>query len=341
MSSDTPFATPRGYSVSREAAIPNTLRVPARAHRLARLEDPACLPQLLAETGDMPVFVLGGGSNVLFSRDYDGLVVWMANRGIEEHGDGRVRVAAGERWDGFVRWSLAAGYAGLENLILIPGTVGAAPIQNIGAYGVELDGFVATVEAWDRIRHRAVELHAAECEFGYRDSLFKHEPERFVITAVEFGLPRRRELVLDYSGVREELEAMGVATPTHSDVGRAVERLRLRKLPNPAEIGNAGSFFKNPVVERATADALLSKYPGLAAYRLDDGRTKLSAAWLIEQCGLKGYRKGDAGISSQHALVLVNHGSATGAELLAVAQAVQAAVEERFGLRLQAEPKVL
>lgn len=341
MSTATPSGATRDYRISRGAAIPNTLRSPARARRLARLEDPAALPRLLGDAGAEPVFVLGAGSNVLFAHDFDGLVIQMANRGIDDRGGGRIRVAAGEPWDPFVRWSLAAGYAGLENLILIPGTVGAAPIQNIGAYGVELAEFVALVSAWDRGLGGAVELPAADCAFGYRDSVFKHDPERYVITAVEFDLPRRRELVLDYSGVREELAAMGVESPTHADVARAVERLRLRKLPNPAEIGNAGSFFKNPVVERAVADELRARHPGLPVYPQPGGRIKLSAAWLIESCGLKGHREGDAGISGQHALVLVNHGRATGAELLAVVRSVQAAVERRFGIALQPEPKVL
>jgi len=337
----TPADASGGYRLGRDASIPNTLRVPARARLLARLEDAAALPRLLAGMAGEPLFVLGGGSNVLFTHDFDGVVLQMRNRGIEERGDGRVRVAAGERWDDFVRWSLNAGYAGLENLILIPGTVGAAPIQNIGAYGVELAEFVVGVTAWDRTRARFVDLAPVDCAFGYRDSLFKHESERYLVTAVEFELPRTRDLMLDYHGVREELAAMSIGAPTHADVGRAVERLRLRKLPDPAIIGNAGSFFKNPVVDHGTADMLRARFPYLPVYPLADGRAKLSAAWLIESCGLKGYRAGDAGMSDQHALVLVNHGRASGAELLAVVRTVQVAVEKRFGLILQSEPEVL
>ena len=341
MNRDTHSAAARGYAIGRGVPIPNTLRVRATARTLVRVEEAGALPAVFDAIGRDRLFVLGGGSNVLFTRDFEGTVLQMIGRGIEETGNGRVRVAAGEPWDGFVRWSLEAGYAGLENLILIPGTVGAAPIQNIGAYGVELAGFVAAVAAWDRTCREFVELSPADCAFGYRDSVFKHEPDRYLVTAVEFALPRTRPLALDYSGVREELAAMGVESPTHGDVGRAVERLRRRKLPDPAEIGNAGSFFKNPVVDRAAADALRAREPGLPVHVLADGRAKLSAAWLIERCGLKGYRDGNAGISDRHALVLVNHGRAGGAELLAVVRHVQAVVEARFGLVLQPEPKVL
>lgn len=342
-SSATPPEAGPGYRLARDAPVPNTLRVPARARVLARLEASRALPDLLADPDIAagPLFVLGGGSNVLFTTGYDGTVLQVATRGIEDPGTGRVRVAAGESWDGFVRWSLEAGYAGLENLILIPGTVGAAPVQNIGAYGVELAEFVASVEAWDRVGGGFHTLAAAACGFGYRDSLFKREPERFIITAVEFDLARERPPVLDYRGVREELAAMGVAEPGPADVGRAVERLRRRKLPDPAEIGNAGSFFKNPVVSADFARDLDREAPSLPSYALPDGSVKLSAAWLIERCGLKGYRAGDAGISERHALVLVNHGRASGADLLAVVDTVREAVEKRFGVTLQPEPRVL
>jgi len=336
-----PSAAPVGYTLTREARIPNTLRVSARARILARIEAAAALPRLLAAMAGEQVLVLGAGSNVVFTHDFDGVVLQWANRGIEEGGAGRVRVAAGEQWDGLVRWSLHAGYAGLENLILIPGTVGAAPLQNIGAYGVELAEFIAAVTAWDRAQHKFVELSPADCAFAYRDSVFKRENGRYIISAVEFALPRARGLVLDYRGVREELAAMNIDAPTHTDVGRAVERLRRRKLPNPTQIGNVGSFFRNPMFERGPADVLQRRYSALPMYAVDGGRVKLSAAWLIESCGLKGQRAGDAGISDQHALVLVNHGRATGAEILALAHRVQTAVEERFGIVLQLEPKVL
>lgn len=341
----------QGYALLPQAdlAALTTFRVPACARVLAELYQARALGELLA-TEEIAhanaCFVLGGGSNVLFTRDYPGAVLRIATRGIdvvdERDGFVRLRVAAGENWDGLVRWTLARGLAGLENLILIPGTVGAAPIQNIGAYGVELAEFVVAVEAWDGERNSFVRLGREECGFAYRDSRFKREPGRFIVTAVELELPRERELRLDYRGVREELQAMAITAPTHDDVARAVERLRLRKLPNPAEIGNAGSFFKNPLVARERAQALEADYPGLPVYPTDDvGRAKLSAAWLIEAVGFKGRRDGAAGVSEKHALVLVNHGGATGADILTLAGQIRAAVTERFGVTLEPETKVL
>jgi UDP-N-acetylmuramate dehydrogenase len=252
-----------------------------------------------------------------------------------------VRAEAGAGWDALVDWTLARGLAGLENLALIPGLVGAAPIQNIGAYGVEVAETIAVVEAWDRVERRALRLGHEDCAFGYRDSLFKRVPERWIVTAVEFRLARSAPLRLDYAGVREELEAMGVTGPGPRDVAEAVRRLRRRKLPDPARIGNAGSFFKNPVVAQERAAQLRASFDGLPAYPAGAGLAKLSAAWLIEHCGWKGHRDGDAGIAAQHALVLVNHGLASGAELLALARRVAASVEERFGVRLEPEPRIV
>ncbi|MBA1147660.1 UDP-N-acetylmuramate dehydrogenase [Ectothiorhodospiraceae bacterium WFHF3C12] len=338
-----------GYQLIRRAPLASrtTFDVPAVAAWLAELTRPQALPELLArpEFRDLPRLVLGGGSNVLFTRDFDGLVVALANRGIDvvesaEEVD-RVRVSAGENWDGFVRWSLGAGYVGLENLVLIPGSVGAAPFQNIGAYGVEVETFIESVDAWDHDAARFVTLQREECAFAYRDSLFKQQRGRFVITSVLFRLPRSRPLCLDYAGVREELAAMGVTSPTATDAASAVERLRLRKLPNPADIGNAGSFFKNPVVPATQARSLQASHPQLPVFHLEDGSCKLSAAWLIQQCGFKGYREGDAGVSDKHALVLVNHGNATGAELMSLAERIRNAVRESFGVGLEPEPVVL
>ena len=325
----------------------NTFRVPARAARYTEVREVRALPELLErpQVRDMRLLALGDGSNLLLTKDFDGLVLHMANTGIQVLGsDGastQVRAAAGERWDSFVRWSLAQGYAGLENLILIPGTVGAAPIQNIGAYGVELSEFVAMVEAWDRSKQEFVQLDKAACAFGYRDSVFKHEPDRFIVTAVDFELPHRHEMKIDYSGLREELEAMGMDAPQPSDVALAVETLRRRKLPDPALIGNAGSFFKNPVLPAERAGELLAAHPGLPTYHSSEGNTKISAAWLIEACGFKGVRDGDAGVSEKHSLVLVNYGHATGAEIWSLAMRIREAVAGRFGITLEPEPVVL
>lgn len=331
------------YSLTEHAplAARNTLRVPAMARWLAEVRDAESLGELLARPeAQGPVLVLGEGSNLLLTRDFDGLVIHIDQRGIEILADGSLRVGAGENWHALVRWTLGRGYCGFENLALIPGTVGAAPVQNIGAYGTELDEFVVAVHAWDRDRGAPVVIGREACGFAYRDSVFKRQPERWVVTHVEFNLPTQRPLVLDYAGVREELAALGCETPTHTDVASAVERLRRRKLPDPAQIGNAGSFFKNPVVTRAVAEMLARQYPEMPRWASGHA-AKLSAAWLLEQCGFKGYRDGDAGFSARHALVLVNHGGASGAALWALAQRAQAEVEHKFGVRLEPEPRVL
>jgi len=316
--------------------------VPARAAWLAELTDAAGLADLLARPeAQGRVLALGSGSNILFTGDFDGLVVRLATRGIEVTDTGRVRVAAGENWDAFVRWALAHGYAGLENLILIPGSVGAAPIQNIGAYGAEVRDFVHSVEAWDCRAQQFVRFDNAACAFAYRDSVFKRQPQRFIVTHVEFTLPRARPLLLEYAGVRQELDAMGIGDPDHVQVAAAVERLRRRKLPDPAVLGNAGSFFKNPIISAAQAVYFRQEYPTAPVYPLGGGKAKLSAAWLLEYCGFKGARAGDAGFSEQHALVLVNHGAATGKQLWELAARARAAVTDRFGLTLVPEPVVL
>jgi UDP-N-acetylmuramate dehydrogenase len=324
----------------------NTFRVPARAAWLAEIHDQTSIQEVLylPQIKDRPLLVLGEGSNLLFTRDFDGLVLRMANRGIElleDHaGSVRVRAAAGEHWHGLVRWSLAQGLCGLENLSLIPGTVGAAPIQNIGAYGAELAESLISVSAFDRASREHVQLNRERCGFSYRDSLFKQMPERWIITAIELRLLRSAPLKLDYAGVREELADMHVTEPTAADVSEAICRLRLRKLPDPAVIGNAGSFFKNPVVVERQAADLQRCYPGLPVFNIPGGR-KLSAAWLIEQCGWKGFREGDAGVSEKHALVLVNHAHASGAQILALARRIQESVQLKFGVQLEPEPNII
>jgi UDP-N-acetylmuramate dehydrogenase len=269
----------------------------------------------------------------------------MKIRGVEElDGDAsatRIRVAAGEHWDDFVRWTLTHGHAGLENLILIPGSAGAAPMQNIGAYGMEIGGFIESVEAFDLQERRFTTFASAQCEFGYRDSLFKRHPDRWMITAITLRLPSEWTPRIEYSGVREELHRLGIEQPAPIHVAEAVVNLRTRKLPDPAVIGNAGSFFKNPIIPAGQTTALRAEYPRLPCWPAAGGNSKISAAWMIESCGFKGLREGDAGISSRHALVLVNHGSATGAQLWALAQRVRNGVRRRFGVVLEPEPRVI
>lgn len=336
-----------GYTLTANASLQSltTFRVNVSAQYLAQLNQLDALPELLENITSEKLLVIGGGSNILFTDDFQGSAIRLATRGItilnEQNGTARVRVAAGEHWDAFVRWSLAQGFAGLENLILIPGTVGAAPMQNIGAYGVEVHEFVKVVEAWDRHEMRFVHLNNTECEFAYRDSIFKRNRERYIIVAVEFSLPRTRDLTLTYAGVEQELAVMGISEPDHAQVGAAVERIRKRKLPDPAKLGNAGSFFKNPIIDAKQADKLGDKHPAIPVYTLPDNKAKVSAAWLIEQIGFKGKREGDAGFSDKHALVLVNYGNASGAELWQLAQQAQALIADQFGIELEPEPLVL
>ena len=338
-----------GYTIVENASLEgrNTFRVAARAAMLVDVRNRDALAELfgfaMLKTG--PVLVLGEGSNILFTRDWPGVVVSLATRGIAivESDDERaiVRVEAGESWNDFVHWSLGQGFAGLENLVAIWGTVGAAPMQNIGAYGVEVREFIRRVEVWDRAESRIAWIDNAECGFGYRDSVFKRTPDRWIVTAVEFELTRTRALRLDYAGVREELAALGVETPRPASVAEAIARIRSRKLPNPLEIGNAGSFFKNPLVSASLAADLAREHATMPSWPAPNGWAKLSAAWLVEAARFKGVREGDAGISDRHALVLVNHGRATGAALHALAERVQAGVRERFGVDLHAEPLVV
>ena len=339
---------PMHYKFTPDAPLTrrNTFRVPARAAWLAEIHAAAAIPEILAlpQVKNLSLLVLGEGSNVLFTRDFDGVVILVNACGIEQlrdDGDSMlIRAAAGENWNGLVCWTLAQGLCGLENLSLIPGRVGAAPIQNIGAYGVELSETLETVEAYDREQGKSVRFSRAQCGFSYRQSIFKQQPDRWIVAAVELCLRRNAPLKLDYVGVREELATMSVNVPTATDVSEAVCRLRRRKLPDPAQIGNAGSFFKNPIVSNGEAGRLQAVYEELPVFSVPDGK-KLSAAWLIESCGWKGFREGDAGVSDKHALVLVNHGHATGAQIWALAQRVQDSVQEKFGIRLEPEPRII
>lgn len=338
----------------------NTFGVAARAPLLVEVDDPARLPDLFAgELGD-DAMVLGGGSNLLFAADPQSALLVLAGDGIEVLGDDGdtsvVRAAAGLGWHDCVLWTLEHGLSGLQNLALIPGTVGAAPIQNIGAYGVEVGECVHAVEAYDRRSGTLRRLSREDCRFAYRDSRFKREADAWVVTAVEFALSRGSAVRTDYAGLGDELLAMGVHRPGPREVADAVIRIRRRKLPDPSRIGNAGSFFKNPIVPATAADALRAAHPGLpvypvAAFPADaaahgetpamDAACKLSAAWLIDQCGWKGHRDGDAGVSDRHALVLVNHGGATGAQLLGLARGIAASVHERFGITIEPEPRIV
>lgn len=339
-----------GYQLGENVSLAgrNTFRIPARAEILADVKNSDALAELFdfAMLRSGPVMLLGEGSNILFAADVPGVVICLTMSEINiirDEGDvALVRADAGVNWNDFIGWTLGRGLLGLENMSLIPGTVGACPIQNIGAYGVEAGEFIETVEVFDRQSQRMKRIGKAECEFAYRDSLFKQDLNRYVICAVEFLLPRHRELKLDYAGVREELSGMGIENPRAVHVAEAISRIRTRKLPNPAILGNAGSFFKNPIIPAAQAEQLKSQYDQLPSYPGDsDDTRKISAAWLIENAGWKGFRDGDAGIAEQHALVLVNHGNATGQQLLDLARRVAKSVYEKFGVHIEPEPRII
>ena len=326
----------------------NTFGVPARAPRLLRIDDATVIDQALAhpEVAGQPLLPIGGGSNLLLVSDPQATVVQITDARvaiIEHRADhALIRAGAGMEWHALVMWTLDQGLSGLENLALIPGTVGAAPIQNIGAYGAQAADFITAVEAFDRTSAQRVRLEAADCAFGYRDSLFKHQPDRWLITAVQLRLPLLSELRTGYAGIAEEMAAQGVSLPAARDVANAVIAIRRRKLPDPAVLGNAGSFFHNPVVPLEQAQALQAQYPQMPAFATgEEPLRKLSAGWLIEQAGWKGRRQGDAGVSPDHALVLVNHGQATGAQLLALARQIAASVHERFGVAIVPEPRLV
>lgn len=326
----------------------NTLHLPARAARLQPVEDAADLPALTAAVADRgePLLVLGGGSNIVFAGDFAGTVLHMRTRGIEllaQDGDTvQVAVAAGELWHDWVASALERGWYGLENLALIPGTVGAAPVQNIGAYGIELVDRLQAVEAWDLEARQWLRLSAAECEMGYRDSVFKRRlAGRAVITRVIFRLSTVPDLRAQYADLQRELAARGITAPTPRDVFDAVCAIRRAKLPDPAQIGNAGSFFRNPVLDAADAARLLAAHPDAPHYPAAGGAVKFAAAWFIDRCGWKGVRRGDAGVHERQALVLVNHGQATAAELLALARDIQADVLARYGVAIEPEPVIV
>jgi UDP-N-acetylmuramate dehydrogenase len=326
----------------------NSFGVEARARHFARIRSVDELARVLADPdlARLPRLVLGGGSNLLLTGDFDGLVLKIDLLGRHEEPASdthwRVRVGAGENWHATVEALLAADRPGLENLALIPGSVGAAPIQNIGAYGLELAERFDSLTAWDVAQQREVRMDLTDCAFGYRDSVFKSAlAGQRIVLDVTFALPRDWQPVTGYAEVASELKSRGSSSPQPCDVFNAVVAIRRRKLPDPAQIGNAGSFFKNPIVSREQRTDLIARFPSLVSYPLAGGRFKLAAGWLIEAAGMKGLTRGRAGVYEKQALVLVNRGGATGAEILALAREVQDKVAEKFGVRLEPEPVVL
>lgn len=325
----------------------NTFGINAKASSLAIVSNESELVQLLKEWEGPTPFILGGGSNILLTRDVEGLVIKNEIKGIDIlHEEGEkvlIKVGAGENWHQLVCWAIEQGYGGLENLSLIPGTVGAAPIQNIGAYGVELEQVFHHLEAIDINTGEQHTFDHASCAFGYRNSIFKHElKDQFCITRVALALTtQKHQLKTSYGAIAAMLAERNIQHPTPKDISEVIIAIRSSKLPDPKVLGNSGSFFKNPVIEEVQFVPLKEAYPNIPHYPAGTGKIKLPAAWLIDQCGWKGKRSGDAGTFDKQALVLVNHGKATGEELWAFAQQIQQSVELKFGISLQPEVNVL
>jgi UDP-N-acetylmuramate dehydrogenase len=293
---------------------------------------------------NIPVLVLGGGSNILLSTDYLGLVIRINFKGIERlNTKGLVKVAAGENWHEFVESCMNHGFHGLENLALIPGTVGAAPIQNIGAYGVEFEQFVVSVSVYDKKLGKVLELNHRDCKFGYRDSLFKNaDAQHLIVLGLTLQLAIRHSPNISYGALLAEFAGRDLAEITNRNVFDAVCRVRSSKLPDPKKLGNAGSFFKNPLVSAAKAETLKQEFPDIPCFDVCEmGLVKIPAAWLLDQAGWRGKRKGGAGVHEQHALVIVNAQDATGEEIVLLAQEMAGSVLKRFGIALESEVRLV
>ena len=338
----------------------NTFHIVAKAHTLVRVDSDAAVQQVLADPAlaAQPKFVLGGGSNIVLTGDVKPVVLKvevMGMRLVEETDRAWiVEAGGGESWHELVRWSLAQGCPGLENLALIPGTVGAAPVQNIGAYGVELQDRFESLDAVDLQTGQVFTLDAAQCGFGYRDSVFKHAPSdarsfglagRALITQVRFSLPKPWKAVLGYLDLERKMAETGNPAPEARQIYDWVVAIRRAKLPDPAVIGNAGSFFKNPTVTPEQCADIIARDPKVVHYPMPDGSIKLAAGWLIDACGWKGKSVGNAAVYEKQALVLVNKGGpeqpCTGGEVMTLAKAIQTSVYERFGILLEPEPVVV
>lgn len=303
----------------------------------------------ILETFSSNILIIGGGSNILITKDYSGLVVSMETKGIEVVDQNSehifIKVQGGETFDDFVKWSISKNFGGVENLILIPGKVGACPIQNIGAYGSEVKDTIFDVEVFEINSGKFHRLKNAECKFGYRNSVFKNEfKNKFIITSVTFRLNKNPNVNITYGSVKSELDKQNIKNPTIKEVSTIIANIRSSKLPDTSNLGSAGSFFKNPFVEKSLLESLLKEYPNMPFYENDeakDDRKKLAAGWLIEQCGWKGYRKNDAGVHKNQALVIVNYGNATGQEILSLSEEIMQSVKNKFGVILEREVNIV
>lgn len=324
----------------------NTFGIDVAAHKFVEVINVEELRETLQNMYASELFILGGGSNMLLTKDVEKTVVHINLKGreiVEETGDEAVvKAMAGENWHEFVLYCISNNLGGLENLSLIPGNVGTAPIQNIGAYGVEIKDSFESCMALDLQTLQLKTFTREECRFGYRDSIFKNDAKgKYVITSVNFRLRKKdHQLNTSYGSIDLYLEEKGVKDPTIGDISKAVIEIRESKLPNPKELGNSGSFFKNPVVSKKKLEVLQTQFPEIPFYVVDENLVKVPAGWLIERTGLKGYREGDAGVHKKQALVLVNYGNATGKEILALSRKVQKKVREMFGIEIQPEVNI-
>lgn len=326
----------------------NTFHVAARAARLARFRSVEELRDLLQapELKGLPQMVFGGGSNILLTRDWPGVILLNEITGMEvvEETDEHVvvRSGAGELWHQFVTYCVGQGWGGIENLSLIPGKVGAAPMQNIGAYGVEIKDAFDHLEALRLSDGAVVRFSAAECRFGYRESFFKREGKgQYIILNVAFKLAKHPQVHTHYGSIKHELEKRGITQPSIQDVSDAVISIRRSKLPNPSALGNAGSFFKNPVVSAELAERIKAEYPDMVSFPAGDGQVKLAAGWLIEKAGWKGFREANLGVHKDQALVLVNYGGSTGQAIYDLSTRVLESVKEKFGVELEREVNIV
>ncbi len=325
----------------------NTFGIAARAHFFIEIQSVQALSEALLLEGYPEHFVLSGGSNMLLTQDLEALVLYINLKGIEvvEETDAEVtlKVMAGENWHQLVLWTIAQGYGGIENMSLIPGNTGTAPIQNIGAYGVELKDVFLKCEAMEIASQQLKTFNHEDCNFGYRDSFFKQEGKgKYIITAVYLKLTKKNHrLNTSYGAIEQELSAQGITTPSPKSISNAVIAIRQSKLPDPKEIGNSGSFFKNPIISKTSFDAFQEQHPNAPFYKISDNAYKVPAGWLIEQCGFKGKRYGDAGVHHHQALVLVNYGNASGSEILALSKRIQETVFFQFGIAIEAEVNII
>jgi len=324
----------------------NTFHIDAYAKHFAAFSDIDGLKLLLKEYSKEPTLILGGGSNVLFTRSFDGLVLKNDVKGIQTvHEDDDhvyVKAGAGENWHRFVLHCIDNNFSGVENLSLIPGNVGASPMQNIGAYGVEVKDVFHSLEAYHMKDHHSLNFTLNDCAFGYRDSVFKKKyKDELVILSVTYRLNKIPQLNISYGAIKEELEKMGVKELGIKAVSQAVINIRRSKLPDPDVIGNAGSFFKNPEVSEREFHELKRIYPETVGFALGTGKVKLAAGWLIEQCGWKGFRRGDAGCHEKQALVLVNYGSASGKDIYDLSEEIKQSVKEKFNVELEREVNII